>query len=124
MTIIDEQPQDARAKRRINPLFRPDGGPLPHGNPPAFPIVLKKQKDQSNTWESRQQRSTPLQAALAFFRVRTMPWQLFGVWDSVGQLVGQRPTASQVPVICRFCVGQCPTLFPIHRRERLMPAKP
>lgn len=67
MTIIVEQAQETRAKRRINPSFRPDGGPLPHGNPEAFPITMKNKKDQSNTWESRQQRSTPLQAALAFF---------------------------------------------------------
>jgi len=68
MTIIAQHIQDTRAKRRIGLLFRLDGGPLPHGNPEAFPITLKNKKDQSNTWESRQQRSTPLQAALAFSR--------------------------------------------------------
>jgi hypothetical protein len=59
MTVIAEPTQDTRAKRRIDPLFRLDGGPLPRGNPEAFPITLKNKKDQSNTWESRQQRSTP-----------------------------------------------------------------
>jgi len=66
MTIIAEQAQDTRAKRRINPSFRRDGGPLPHGKPKAFPIVLKKKKDQSNTWKSRQQEAHRTQASLAF----------------------------------------------------------
>ena len=69
MTIIVEQAQETRAKRRINPSFRPDGGPLPHGNPPAFPIVLKKQKDQSNTWNRDNKEAHRTQASLAFFRV-------------------------------------------------------
>ncbi|MBJ6123261.1 hypothetical protein [Sphingomonas mollis] len=72
MTIIVEPDQDTRAKRRINPSFRTDGGPLPHGKPEALPINQKNQKDQSNTWESGQQRSTPLQAALAFSHDFTM----------------------------------------------------
>ena len=70
MTIIAEQAQSTRPKGRINPSFRPDGGPLPHGKPEAFPIVLKNKKDQSNTWESRQQRSTPNASFACLF-----PWR-------------------------------------------------
>lgn len=68
MTIIVEQAQDTRASRRINPLFRPDGGPLPHGNPKALPIDLKEQKDQSNTWNRDNKEAHRTQASLAFFR--------------------------------------------------------
>ncbi len=70
MTIIVEPAQETRAKRRFNPSFRPDGGPLPNGNPEALPIDLKKQKDQSNTWESRQQRSTPNASFACLFPCR------------------------------------------------------
>jgi hypothetical protein len=68
MTIIAEQAQDTRAKRRINPSFRPDDGPLPHGKPKAFPVDLKNQKGQRNTWESGQQRSTPNASFACLFR--------------------------------------------------------
>lgn len=66
MTIIAEQAQDTRPKGRINPSFRPDGGPLPRGNPKALPIDLKKKKDQSNTWNRDNKEAHRTQASLAF----------------------------------------------------------
>jgi len=112
MTIIDEQPQDARAKRKINPLFRLDGGPLPRGNPEAFPITLKNKKDQSNTWESRQQRSTPNASFACLFR-----WNYSNL-DKI-RCVAQRATkrgtlchADKTAVFRPFCVARCGTFFP------------
>lgn len=91
MTIIVEQAQDARAKRRINPSFRPDGGPLPHGKPEALPIDLKNQKDQSNTWESGQQRSTPNASFACLFPGRIRGLAVFNC---------AHPSASLLQPVC------------------------
>jgi hypothetical protein len=52
MTIIIMQAQNTRAKRRIDPSFRLDGGPLPHGKPRDLHIDTKDRRDQSHTEES------------------------------------------------------------------------
>lgn len=49
MTIIAEQALEPRAKRRINPQFRLEGGSLPRGIPEILPSITRGQEDQSNT---------------------------------------------------------------------------
>jgi hypothetical protein len=49
MTIIAEQAQELRAKRRIDPQFRLEGGSLPRRIPEILPIDTRGQEDQSNT---------------------------------------------------------------------------
>jgi hypothetical protein len=51
MTIITDGPQDPRAKRPNKPMFRPDGGPLPHGKPSDLHINTRDRRDQSDTEE-------------------------------------------------------------------------
>lgn len=52
MTIITEPASDTRAKRRINPAFRPHGGPLPHRKPTHLRIDPSAKEGQNNTEES------------------------------------------------------------------------
>jgi len=48
MTIIEKLPDDIRAKRRIDPRFRQNGGALPHGSPGHLHIEPDARGDQSN----------------------------------------------------------------------------
>jgi len=52
MTFIAQQPDDTRAKRRFDLIFRQDGGPFPDGKPGPLHINTKDQGDSSNTEES------------------------------------------------------------------------
>lgn len=49
MTIIAEQAREPRAKRRIDPHFRLEGGSAPRGIPEVLPIDTRGQEDESNT---------------------------------------------------------------------------
>ena len=49
MTIIAEQAQEPRAKRRIDSHFRLEGGSPPRGIPEVLPIDTRDLEDQSNT---------------------------------------------------------------------------
>lgn len=52
MTIIEELPDDTRAKRRIDPRFRRNGGAFPGGKTEPLHIDTKDRGDQSSTEES------------------------------------------------------------------------
>ncbi len=92
MTIIVEQAKDTRAKRRINLSFRPDGGPLPHGNPEALLIDLKKQKDQSNTWNRDNKEAHRTQASLALSPVISVTYGFSNACHVVPRNVPRRAT--------------------------------
>jgi hypothetical protein len=66
MTIIEEQPNETRAKRSFEPRFRQNGGAYSRGSPGHLHIEPDARRDQSNNDGSGLQWSTPLQAALAF----------------------------------------------------------
>jgi hypothetical protein len=51
MTIIAERANDTRAKRRIDPAFRPHGGSSPHGKPGNLHIVRNEEEGQNNMEE-------------------------------------------------------------------------
>jgi hypothetical protein len=66
MTIIIDGPQDRRAKRPNKPMFRPDGGPLPHGKPSDLHINARDRDDQSSTGNRDYSRHTLRKLRLPF----------------------------------------------------------